>query len=52
MKQQERLCPYRQQCVSRPEEQPDCIPDYQRCLVYKFEKQKEAKLEKLAEDYP
>jgi hypothetical protein len=31
-------CPFTNKCVSKPEELPNCIKDYQSCVVYEFYK--------------
>lgn len=34
----ENLCPFLG-CTSQPEEKPNCIPNYEDCMVYKFQTQ-------------
>ena len=29
------VCPYLNNCPSRPEEKPNCIPNYESCIVHR-----------------
>lgn len=32
----EDYCPYKKECISKPKDSLNCVPNYQECIIYKL----------------